>query len=169
MKIIKSKKITYFYGSSLFFKKNAFFKDIIREVRNDKKALISAGIALSADEIKEELMREIPPPAKHQYVQELRDNVNQCKSLVDDFLFRVMQDDKTVRTQTPMLPFLINSTEMRKKRLEIQERAKENAAAAGRFAIFDYNNLIFYFNHYGSSNQRILFIYAQKAKLRARF
>jgi hypothetical protein len=113
-------------------------------------------------------MREIPPPAKHQYVQELRDNVNQCKSLVDDFLFRVMQDDKTVRTQTPMLPFLINSTEMRKKRLEIQERAKENAAAAGRFAIFDYNNLIFYFNPYGSSNQRILFIYAQKAKLRAR-
>ena len=94
-------------------------------------------------------MREIPPPAKHQYVQELRDNVNQCKSLVDDFLFRVMQDDKTVRTQTPMLPFLINSTEMRKKRLEIQERAKENAAAAGRFAIFYYKNIIFYLNPYG--------------------
>ncbi|CBY23991.1 unnamed protein product [Oikopleura dioica] len=111
--------------------KNLFAeKDIIREVRNDKKALMSAGIAQSAEEIKEELMREIPPPAKHQYVQEIRDSVNQCKSLVDDFLFRVMQEDKTVRTQTPILPFLINSTEMRKKRLEIQERAKENAAAA---------------------------------------
>lgn len=122
----------------MVFKKIMFsFKDIIREVRNDKKALMSAGIAQSAEEIKEELMREIPPPAKHQYVQEIRDSVNQCKSLVDDFLFRVMQEDKTVRTQTPILPFLINSTEMRKKRLEIQERAKENAAAAGQLTNSD--------------------------------
>ena len=94
--------------------------------------LIQAGIPQSAEEIKEELMREIPPPEKHEYVQDIRDSVDCCKSLVDDFIFRVMQEDKTVRTQTPMLPFLINSVEMRKKRLEIQEKAIENAAASGK-------------------------------------